>query len=262
MPSHRPGPLVCSIGSTDPTAASGIGLDLRVFERLGVRAAFAVAAVTAQNARCVSAVRPIEPDVVVAQLRAVWEDSQPAAIRIGLLPEARLIAAVTDFLRELPVRPPIVVDPVLASTSGTQFLNPHDVRALFRLFTIATVITPNAIEAQALSGIRVTSLADARRAAGSLSESGTAALVKGGHLSGSRSVDVLAIGGVVVREFRAARLRNAGRGNGCLLAAAIAVGLARGKELARAVADAKTFVLGEVRRRKRFKQSGRLSTTA
>lgn len=247
MASHKAAPIVCSIGSTDPTAAAGIGLDLQVFQRLGVRAAFAVAAVTAQNVRRVNAVRSLDPEIVSAQLRAIWEEARPDAIRIGLLPDARVIAAVTDFLRDLPARPPIVVDPVLAASSGAQFLKPRDMHALWRLFALATLITPNAVEAQALSGIRVASLDDARRAAVALSTTGPAALVKGGHLPGSHSVDVLAIGGEVVREFRAPRSRRTMRGTGCMLAAAIAAGLAREKNLARAIADAKSFVGAELR---------------
>jgi len=260
MASHKVPPLVCSIGSTDPTAAAGIGLDLRVFARLGVRAAFAVAAVTAQNARRVSAIELIDPDVVVAQLRAIWETSRPDAVRIGLLPSADAIRAVAGFFRDSSARPPVVVDPVLAATSGTPFLKPRDVTALWRLFAIATLITPNASEAQALSGIRVATLAGARQAAIALSTFGCAALVTGGHLPGSLSVDVLAIDGAIAFEFRAPRLRRVLRGTGCSLAAAIAVGLARGQTLTRAISQAKTFARGELRRGE--KENSRRAATA
>jgi hydroxymethylpyrimidine/phosphomethylpyrimidine kinase len=239
-------PLVCSIGSTDPTASAGLALDVRVYERLGARSALVVAAVTAQNDRSVSAVAPLPSQVIHEQLRAVWQQSVPDAIRIGLLPDASGIAEVTRFLRELAARPPIVLDPVLASSSGTQFLGPGEMASLRRLMEIATVVTPNALEAQALSGIRVSDVAGARRAAAHLSELGCAVLVKGGHVPGARSVDILARDGRIVKTFAAPRLRASMRGTGCMLAAALAVRLALGDTLERAVQRARSFVRAEL----------------
>lgn len=246
-------PLVCSIGSTDPTASAGIGLDLSVFATLGVRGALVVAAVTAQNDRAVSAVAPLSSGLILAQLRAVWEQSVPDAIRIGLLPSAPAIAAVARFLRELDARPPIVLDPVLSSSSGTQFLGPTEMAALRRLMTLATVVTPNAREAQALSGLPVTTLEGARRAAASLSELGCAVLLKGGHVPGARSVDVLARAGRVTKAFAAQRVRGAMRGTGCMLAAALAAELALGDDLERGITKAKAFVRAALARRHRGK---------
>jgi len=242
MAKTRKRPLVCSIGSTDPTAAAGIGLDLRVYAASGVDAAFAVAAVTAQNAAGVRGLVAIEPDLIAQQLQAIWEERPPDALRIGLLPSSRAIGVVVAFLRALKSRPPVVLDPVLAASSGTQFSGPRELAALRRLMPLATIVTPNAVEAQALSGLRALTLDEARKAAAALSELGCAVLVKGGHLSERSAIDVLAIDGRFVKAYRSARLRRTRRGMGCLLAAALAVELARGKKLDPAIATARAFV--------------------
>lgn len=240
--------LVCGIGSTDPTACAGLARSLIVFDRLGAKGALAVAAVTAQNDAGVDAVLPLPAETLQAQLNAIWSQQPPDAVSIGLLPASRSIQAVRHFLRELEQRPPIVMDPVLAASSGASFGGAEEIALLRLLMPICTVVTPNAAEAQMLSGIRLGDVEDARRAATHLSELGCAVLVKGGHLGGSRSVDVLARDGKVVREFSARRLKTAMRGTGCVLAAALTVALARGETLERAVAAAKQFVHDEMRR--------------
>src|SRR4029077_15059930 len=96
-----PRPVVCSIGSTDPTGAAGIGLDLMLYSRMDVRGVFAVAAVTAQNSGRVARVDPLPPAAIDAQLRSIWRQVEPDAIRIGLLPAAAGIAAVARFIRKL-----------------------------------------------------------------------------------------------------------------------------------------------------------------
>ena len=251
MTKRRRKPLVCSIGSTDPTCAAGIGLDLRIFERLGARACLAVAAVTAQNDSGVTAIVALEPETIIAQLHAIWAQEVPDALRIGLLPNAHGTRSVIHFLRELTARPPIVMDPVIAASSGTQFCGPDEIAALRALMPLVDVITPNANEAQMFSGMRVSNLIEARGAAAHLSELGCAVLLKGGHLSGARSVDVLARNGRVVKEFGSRKLRATMRGSGCTLAAVLAVELAKGYKLERAIARARAFVLDEIRSAKR-----------
>ena len=249
-------PTICSIGSTDPTVAAGIGRDLVVYERLGAAGVFAVAAITAQNRRRVSVVNPVAPAVLNAQLGAIWREHKPDAIRIGLLPNAKLIAAVSRFLRSLRARPPCVLDPVISASSGRRFLKAADVAALSTLLPLVTLVTPNAREAGELTGIRVRTIADARRAAIALRARGCAALVKGGHLSGRRVTDVLA-DERGVRCFDAARIRTSMRGTGCTLAAAIAVALARGVRLRTAIARARAFVRRELKAQRRVRAKGR-----
>jgi hydroxymethylpyrimidine kinase/phosphomethylpyrimidine kinase len=240
-------PLVCTIGTTDPTAAAGIGLDLTIFPQLGVRGVFAVAAVSAQNSERVTRVVSLPPAVITAQLRAIWRQATPDAIRIGLLPAADGVSAVTKFLRALRRRPPIIVDPVLAATSGRRFSGPSEIAALNKLFTLAELVTPNASEAATLTGIKVRTVADAAVAGLAIANAaGCAVLVKGGHLPGRICYDVLAdSGGVVYIGTR--RSSRSMRGTGCVLAAAIAAQRARGASLHDAIASARDVVADALR---------------
>lgn len=243
-------PIVCTIGTTDPTGAAGIGLDLRLFTTLGVRGVFAVAAVSAQNNERVIRVDSLPPVSIAAQLRAIWQQAEPDAIRIGLLPAADGIAAVAKFLRALRRRPPIIIDPVLASTSGRKFAGAPEIAALKKLFTLCELATPNAREAAMLAGVRVRTVAEAAEAASAIArDAGCAVLVKGGHLTGRTCYDVLAdAGGVVyIGTRRSARTM---RGTGCLLAAAIAAGRARGSSLHEALASARDIVAAALREAK------------
>ena len=235
-------PVVCTIGTTDPTGAAGIGLDLKLFSRLGVRGVIVVAAVSAQNSREVVRVDAMPPAAITAQLRAIWRQVKPDAIRIGLLPSAVGIAAVTKFLRALRRRPPIIVDPVLAATSGRRFSGPAEIAALKKLFNVAELVTPNASEAAKLAGIRVRTIVDAADAGREIARAARCAvLVKGGHLPGRLCYDVLAdAGGVVYIGTR--RSARSMRGTGCLLAAAIAAERARGVSLHDALAAARDIV--------------------
>jgi hydroxymethylpyrimidine/phosphomethylpyrimidine kinase len=247
---------VCSIGSTDPTAAAGIGRDLVVYERLGVHGTYAVAAVTAQNRRRVTRVSPVSAELLASQLAAIWQEKPPRAVRIGLLPNAALIGAVARFLRSLHSRPPTVLDPVMRASSGHRFLNEAGVRALGALLPLVTIVTPNAAEAAALTGTRVRDADDMRRAGLALRSRGCAALVKGGDLSGARVIDVL-VDARGATQFSAPRIRTAMRGTGCSLAAAIAAFLARGMTLRTAVAHARAFVRRELEAHRRTRAKGR-----
>lgn len=253
---RKGGILVTAIGSTDPTGAAGIGRDLIVYERLGAAGALAVAAVTAQNQRRVAEVYPLPPRALRDQLDAIVQERKPHAFRIGLLPDSRLIAAVARFLRGLRTRAPVVLDPVITSSSGHRFLGAAELGALEGLLPLVTVVTPNAAEAGELTGIRVRSVADAERAALRLRGRGCAVLVTGGHLRGDDVTDVLADERGVVR-LTAPRIRTRMRGTGCTLAAAIAVYLARGMRLRAGVVSARAFVRRELEAHRRGRAKGR-----
>jgi hydroxymethylpyrimidine/phosphomethylpyrimidine kinase len=214
---------------------------------LGVRGVFAVAAVSSQNSKHVTRVDPLPPAVITAQLRAIWQQVKPDAVRIGLLPAADGIAAVTKFLRALRRRPPIIVDPVLAATSGHRFSGPAEIAALKKLFAVADLVTPNAHEAAKLAGVAVRTIADAAKAASAIArDAGCAVLVKGGHVPGRLCYDVLAdSGGVVYIGTR--RSSRSMRGTGCVLAAAISAERARGVSLHGAIAIARDVVAGALR---------------
>lgn len=252
----KPRPLVASIGSTDPTGVAGIGRDLVVYERLRADGALAVGAVTAQNQRRVAEVYPLPARALRDQLDAIVQERKPKALRIGLLPDSRLIAAVARFLRGLRPRVPVVLDPVIVSSSGHRFLGAAELGALEGLLALATLVTPNAVEAQELTGIRVRSAADAERAALHLRKRGCAVLVTGGHLRGDVVVDVLADARGVV-HLRAPRIRARMRGTGCTLAAAIAVHLAQGMGLRAAIVRARAFVRRELEAHRPKRAKGR-----
>ena len=240
-------PVVCTIGTTDPTGAAGIGLDLAVLARMGVRSVAVVAAVTAQNSTRVSAVEPLPPRIITAQLRSIWQQVEPDAIRIGLLPDADGIAGIVKFLCRVRRCPPIIVDPVLAATSGRRFSGRAEIAALKKLFAVAELVTPNAAEAALLAGIPVRTVADAADAARAIARSaGCAVLVKGGHLRGRICYDVLADDGGVV-YIGARRSSRRMRGTGCLLAVTIAAERARGVPLRDAIATARDVVAAALR---------------
>ena len=234
-------PVVCSIGSVDPTGAAGILMDMRVYAHLGAVGVAVVASVTAQNYRRVSAIEPLTPSAIEKQLNAVFEQVRPHAICIGLLPSAAAIDAVARFLRRNARQIPVVLDPVIAASSGRRFLDRSAVRALVRLAPLVTIMTPNLREAAALAGRRVTTLEHASQVAGVLARLGCAVLVTGGHLSGDACIDVLAQGDRV-RHCAAKRIPGRMRGAGGILAAALAVELGRGAALVRAVAHARQVV--------------------
>ena len=238
-------PVVCSIGSTDPTAGAGLFLDAAVYARLGrVRPVYAVAGITAQNSRGVREVVSLSPAAVVAQLDAIEAQVRPDAFRIGLIPSKGTCVAVARWLRTRGRRAPVVVDPVIAATSGARLIEADAIGGLRALLRAADVATPNAAEASALSSSPVASVDDAERAALRLAAThGCAVLVTGGHVrSGARIVDVLASPDGSVERFAGTRLRASSRGTGCMLAASLAASLARGSTMSAAVRSARRFV--------------------
>jgi hydroxymethylpyrimidine/phosphomethylpyrimidine kinase len=237
-------PCVLSIAGSDSGSGAGVQADARTIHALGGYALTAVTAVTAQNTRGVDVWRPVRPALIAAQIAAVLGDFPVGAIKVGLLPGAAAVRAVVGALAAGP-RLPLVVDPVIGSTSGTTFLPPAGVRALVRdLLPLATLVTPNWPEAEALAGIPVRKFADAEAAARRILATGCrAALVKGGHGPGPvcRDCLVTADGRVTWFEGRRIKTRNT-HGTGCVLSAAIAVRLAQGRSLEDAVADARQFL--------------------
>ncbi len=220
--------------------------DARTIHALGGFACMAITALTAQNTRGVKAWEPVKPAMIRRQIEAVMSDPGALPIRAlktGLLPGAAAVRAIASTLRES--RVPLVVDPVIGSTTGTLFLDAAGLRALRReLLPLATLVTPNWPEAEQLSGAKIGTIADAERVATSLARDfNTAVLLKGGHAPGNRCRDILAEpnGAVHVFESRRAKTSNT-HGTGCVLSAAIATELAQGRSLQRAVANARTFL--------------------
>ena len=244
----RSRPAILTIAGSDSSAGAGLQADLRTLAAHGVHGATAVTAVTAQNTRSVVAVDPVSPAMVTAQIRAVFDDYEIGAVKTGMLATAPIVEAVCEALEARPA-PPLVVDPVIAATSGRRLLD-EDAVALVRdrLLRRARVVTPNRFEAEVLAEQPVASLDDARRAAARIRARGAAAvIVTGGHFDTDESVDVLDDGGVVV-ELRGPRIVSRHtHGTGCTFSAAIAAGLAAGLPLAEAAARAKRYVEGAIR---------------
>lgn len=241
---------VLIVAGSDSGGGAGIQADLKTVSMLGGYGATAVTALTAQDTTGVHAVRGIEPDFVRAQMLAVLGDLGADAVKTGMLHRAETIRVVAETLLEHAAGVPLVVDPVLWATSGAALFEPEAVAAYRdHLLRIASVITPNAPEAEALTGLEVRSLAGQEKAARALLELGaTAALVKGGHLDADPVQDVLIArtGERVVLSTPRQRTRST-HGTGCTLASALATGLAAGRGLEDALRLAHAYVVEAIR---------------
>lgn len=234
---------VLTIAGSDSGGGAGIQADLKTICVLGGHAMSAITAVTAQNTRGVTGIHALPCEFVRLQIETVLDDIGADAVKTGMLANAAIIEEVAAVVAERKLAP-LVVDPVLAAESGAGLIEGSAADVLMkRLMPLATVVTPNAVEAGRLLGMKVENLADQRRAALRFAELGVrAVLVKGGHLPGGDAIDVLFEAGDL-REFASPRLAAANtHGTGCILASAIAYYLGSGAELAVAVERAKAFV--------------------
>jgi hydroxymethylpyrimidine/phosphomethylpyrimidine kinase len=234
---------VLVIAGSDSGGGAGIQADIKTITALGGYAATAVTAITAQNTLGVHAVETLSPALVEAQARAVLDDIGADAIKTGMLGSAQVIETVARLLEGSPDIP-AVVDPVMIAKGGARLLDPAALATLIaRLLPRAALLTPNAPEAAALTGIEVVTTDDLRRAGEALLALGArAVLMKGGHIAGERVVDVLMTpGGETTFEGPRIETRHT-HGTGCTLASACAVGLAQGLPLDHAVARAIAYV--------------------
>ncbi len=233
---------VLAIAGSDSGGGAGLQADIKTLTMLGTYAATAVTAITVQDTRAVSAIHPVPPGIVAAQVAAVLADIGADAIKIGMLGDAPTIHAVADALDGF--AGPIVLDPVMVAKGGAPLLAAEAVAALAeRLLPRAALVTPNAPELAALTGTDVADEADLLLAAQELLDSGAGAvLAKGGHLDGREVVDWL-VSRDGNRRFAGPRIETRHtHGTGCTLASAVAAGLAQGHALDAAVAEARTFV--------------------
>lgn len=238
-------PIVAAIGTTHPLQVAGIGLDLRVADRLGIRVVTVVAGVSAQDARRVLARSALDDALIAAQCSAL-HGLEIAAIHVGALLDAASANAVASALAGWPGAP-VVCDPVIAASGGERLADDATVAALrTTLFPRCALITPNLAEAAALVGAPIDDLAAMERAARTLLQTGArAVLLKGGHLRGE-AIDVLAQASGLTR-FRAPRIDADLRGTGDLLAVAIAARLAFGDPIVDAIDAAREFVRSALR---------------
>ena len=235
--------IALTVAGSDSGGGAGIQADLKTFHQFGVFGTSVIVALTAQNTLGVDAVETVSEAMVAAQLAALAADLPPAALKTGMLADASLVRLVAKAIREHGWRP-LVVDPVMVSTSGHRLLSPEAEDVVREsLLPLAALVTPNLDEAAILTGRAVHDERSMEEAGRTLLSFGAgAALVKGGHLAGEEIIDLL-ITPEGTRPFRRRRIASTStHGTGCTLSAAITAGLAQGRALEAAVADALDYV--------------------
>ncbi|MEJ2744589.1 MAG: bifunctional hydroxymethylpyrimidine kinase/phosphomethylpyrimidine kinase [bacterium] len=239
--------IVLTIAGSDSSCGAGIQADIKTFQRCGVYGVCAVTAVTAQSGNFVADVLPLPAPIVSKQMDAVLGEMRVQAVKTGMLWSEGIVRAVWRGL--LKHRPPhLVIDPVIASHSGTRLLSKRAQKALINhLFPLADLITPNLPEAEEIAGMTIRSRGDLLEAAERLKGFGPrAVLIKGGHGEGEATdwyYDGRALSSL--RAPRKARVKL--HGSGCILSAAITAGLAKGMPLIKAVRTGKAYVTREIR---------------
>lgn len=233
-----------TIGGSDSGGGAGIQADIKTFSVLGVHGTSAVTAVTAQNTLGVQHVFGLEPEVVTAQLRSITNDFHVAFAKTGMLYSAQTVLAVAEHIEEIGI--PLVVDPVIEAEAGGRLLRPDAVAALMKsLLPLASVVTPNIYEAEALSGIEVKDAASAEQAARRIADLGArAVIVKGGHLDCTD----LVFQDDEVHLLKGKRVIGGNHGVGCTYSASLTAFLARGMPLIEAAAKAKLFAAQAISR--------------
>jgi hydroxymethylpyrimidine/phosphomethylpyrimidine kinase len=240
---------VLSIAGSDPSGGAGIQADLKAISANGGYGMAALTALTAQNTHGVSGVELIAPSFVARQVEAVFADVRVDAVKIGMIATADIAQAVAKTLRRAKARH-VVLDPVMIAKGGDRLLAEDGVTALRdQLLPLAEIITPNLPEAAALLGVaEARNREEMERQALALTARGAGAvLMKGGHLPGDSSPDVLACADGSIRWFTAPRTatRNT-HGTGCTLSAALATWLARTGDVVAATTAAKSYISGAI----------------
>ena len=246
MNPKRTYPIVLSIAGSDSSGGAGIQADLKTFSALGVYGTTAITAITAQNTLGVHAQHPIPAEMVYNQIVAVLDDLHPSFVKIGMLSNPEIVLAVAEALSKYPLS--IVLDPVMVSSSGHRLLSVEAQEVIKqKLLPMATLITPNLPEMEALTGFPLSTYKEKEKAARCLMNSGAKAiLLKGGHEEGDVKTDILfsnSATGIQSAMFTSETVatRNI-HGTGCTLSSAITAFLARGLALEEAIVEAKKYI--------------------
>jgi hydroxymethylpyrimidine/phosphomethylpyrimidine kinase len=263
-------PRVLTIAGSDSGGGAGIQADIKTITMLGGHAMTAITAITAQNTLGVLEIMPVSTDMVLAQIDAVASDIGVDAVKIGMIGSVETVKAVANRLTPSPgvgrgtnvEREPrlatplpnplpqgerafdVVFDPVMVATSGALLADEAAIEAFDELMAVATLVTPNAPELAALTGLQVVTEVQLEAAAKVLAERhGVAVLAKGGHLPGDDLIDLLALPDGTIRRWTGKRIETRhNHGTGCTLSSAIAVGLGAGLALEAAITRARAFV--------------------
>ena len=247
-------PVGLTIAGSDSGGGAGVQADLRTFSAFGVFGTSAITAITAQNPCEVLNMLPVEPDIVKLQIEAVLAKFAIKSIKTGMLHNARIVAIIADILKDRSI--PLIVDPVMISTSGVQLIEDDAAEAMKkRLFPVADWITPNIPEAEKLLNTEIISLDDMKRAAKELAAAySLSCVIKGGHafVRDEQAIDVVFSKGNIFTlstplvELTPDISPTLTHGTGCTFSAAIAAGLALDLSWRDALISAKAFVYGSL----------------
>lgn len=241
-------PCVLIIAGSDSGGGAGMQADLKTCAAFGVHGLSAFTSITAQNTTTVTSIHDIPPDMVRAQIEAVISDFEVHVAKTGMLHTADIIKVVAEEIEKYKLT--TVVDPVMIAKSGAHLLKPEAIETYIKkLIPLATVLTPNAMEAESLTGIKVNTLEDAKSAAIKIAKLGSkSVVVKGGHIfSKDKAIDILYTNGnfhLIEGERIETKTTH---GTGCSFASAIAAGLAKGEDIIEAVKAAKEFITRSIR---------------
>lgn len=240
-------PNILSIAGSDPSGGAGVQADIKAISANGGYAMAAITALTAQNTQGVTGVALTDPDMVVAQIAAIRADIRIDAVKIGMLGSAAIVEAVAGALEGLAT--PIVLDPVMVAKGGDRLLEPDAVAALRdRLLPMATVLTPNLPEAaDLLDAVEATDWPTMAAQAAALRGMGPeAVLLKGGHLAGPDSPDLLMTGDGAQRLDAPRHATRNTHGTGCTLSSALAAQLGHGHAIPESARRAKTYIAATI----------------
>ena len=236
-----------TIAGSDSSGGAGVQADLKTFSAIGTYGMSVITAITAQNTQGVFLVEDLSEEVIRKQIEVVFEDIEPAAVKIGMVSSPVIISSIVETLKRYNPKY-LVVDPVMISKSGYYLLKPEAKKSLIEeLIPMAYIITPNTLEAEEISGMNIETVDDMREVGEKILELGPKyVLMKGGHLDGD-AVDVL-IGKDTFEIFKQERLdRKNTHGTGCTLSSAITSHLALGYDINEAVRLSKEYITEAIR---------------
>ncbi len=237
-------PVALTIAGSDCSAGAGIQADLKTFQHFQVHGLTAITCVVSETANVVRAVHAVPVEILADQVALLLDSFPVLSVKTGMLFSAEHVRCIAGLLKKHPALH-LVVDPVMIASTGASLLEPDAIAAYCEeLLPLASVITPNLPEAESLLGKSITDEESLHYAALELSEKfNTAVLLKGGHLAGPDCIDLLAEDGKIIK-FSAPRIPLPGsHGTGCTLSAGIAAGLAKGATLAKAIEEAKQYLV-------------------
>lgn len=233
---------VLTIAGSDSCGGAGIQADIKTISSLGAHAMSVITAITAQNSCSVLAIEELSSEIIEKQIEAIFEDIEVDAVKIGMLFNDRIIDSVEKTLKKFSAKN-IVLDPVMISKSGCYLLEESAINRLKKFLPMATIITPNIPEAEALSGIKIETVEDMIESAFKIQKMGVKnILIKGGHLD-SDCTDILVKEDKTILKFFSPRKNTKNtHGTGCTLSSAIATHLAKGYSLEESISKSKEYI--------------------